>query len=113
MTVNQNPEQIARDTIDRKLIESGFAVQDRKHIVFKESTGIAVRVYPTDVGPADYILFVDRVPVGVIEAKKEDFGEKITTVEGQSYEYAASKLKHLNKDLFRSYMRARGTDQVY
>ncbi|WP_214036341.1 hypothetical protein [Methanospirillum sp.] len=68
MTVNQNPEQIARDTIDRKLIESGFAVQDRKKIDWRVSPGIAVREYPTDVGPADYVLFVDRVPVGVIEA---------------------------------------------
>ena len=98
MTVNQNPEQIARDTIDRKLIESGFAVQDRKKIDWRVSPGIAVREYPTDVGPADYVLFVDRVPVGVIEAKKEDYGEKITTVEGQSYEYATSKLRHLNND---------------
>lgn len=76
MTVNQNPEQIARDTIDRKLIESGFAVQDRKHIDWKVSPGIAVREYPTDALPADYVLFVDRVPVGVIEAKKEEYGEK-------------------------------------
>ncbi|MGV8110316.1 hypothetical protein [Methanospirillum sp.] len=68
MTVNQNPEQIARDTIDRKLIESGFAVQDRKHIDFKESTGIAVREYPTDAMLADYVLFMDRVSVGIIEA---------------------------------------------
>ena len=68
MTVNQNPEQIARDTIDRKLIESGFAVQDRKKIDWRVSPGIAVREYPTDVGPADYVLFVDRVPVGVIES---------------------------------------------
>ena len=49
MTVNQNPEQIARDTIDRKLIESGFAVQDRKKIDWRVSPGIAVREYPTDV----------------------------------------------------------------
>ncbi|HOW04333.1 hypothetical protein [Methanospirillum hungatei] len=68
MTVNQNPEQIARETIDRKLIVSGFAVQDRKHIDWKVFSGIAVSEYPTDALPADYVLFVDQVPVGAIEA---------------------------------------------
>lgn len=74
MAVNQNPKQKARDTIDRKLIESGFAVQDRKHIDWRVSPGNAVKEYPTDVGPADYVLLVDRVPVGVIE-EKEDYGD--------------------------------------
>jgi len=68
MTVNQNPEQIARETIDRKLIVSGFAVQDRKHIDWKVFSGIAVSEYPTDALPADYVLFVDLIPVGANEA---------------------------------------------
>jgi len=38
--------------------------------------GIAVREYQTDVGPADYVLFVDREPIGVIEAKKE-YGQSV------------------------------------
>ena len=33
---------------------------------------------------ADYVLFVDKKAVGVIEAKPEDWGHKITTVEYQS-----------------------------
>ena len=68
MTANQNPEQIARDTIDKKLLQAGWAVQDRKKIDWKVSPGIAVKEYPTDVGPADYVLFIDRVPIGIIEA---------------------------------------------
>ncbi|MDD3573637.1 hypothetical protein [Methanospirillum sp.] len=46
--MNQNPEQTAGDTIDRKLIESGFAVQDHRHTDWKVSPGIVVREYKAD-----------------------------------------------------------------
>jgi type I restriction enzyme, R subunit len=59
-------------------------------------TGQAVREYQTDTGPADYILFVDRKPVGVIEVKTENHGHKITAVEEQTAEYASAKLKWVN-----------------
>ena len=78
--VNQNPEQIVRDKIDEMLKASGWAVQNNKKINFNEGTGQAVREYPTDVGPADYVLFVDKKAVGVIEAKREEVGHKITDV---------------------------------
>jgi type I restriction enzyme, R subunit len=44
------------------------------------------------------MLFVDRKPVGIIEAKKEEEGFHLITVEEQSSEYAASKLKYLEND---------------
>ena len=56
-------------------------------------TGIALREYPTENGPADYVLFVNRTPVGVIEAKREEEGHHLTVVEEQSAAYAAGKLK--------------------
>src|SRR5688572_29380931 len=90
---NQNPEQIARDKIDALLREAGWVVQPAKKIDFSAAVGIAVREYQTDVGPVDYALFVDKKAVGVIEAKPEDWGHKITTVEEQSGGYAAAKLK--------------------
>jgi len=95
-TKNQNPEQIARDQIDAKLIEAGWRVQDKGKIDFNFGQGIAVREYPTDIGPADYVLFVDRRAVGVIEAKPEDWGHKITVVEEQAGGYAAANLKWVN-----------------
>ena len=95
-TPNQNPEQIARDQIDKRLVEAGWIVQDKKAIDFNVGLGIAVREYQTDIGPADYALFVDKKAVGVIEAKPEDWGHKITTVEDQSSGYAAAKLKWIN-----------------
>ena len=75
MSPNQNPEQIARDAIDAKLRSSGWAVQAKDAINFHEAEGQAVREYATDTGPADYVLFVDGKPVGVIEAKKETLGQ--------------------------------------
>lgn len=92
-TENQNPEQKARDTIDEQLRASGWVVQHKKNFDPNAGTGQAVREYPTDTGPADYVLFVDRKPVGVIEAKKETLGQNITTVEDQTGEYASAKLK--------------------
>ena len=94
--VNQTPEQAARDKIDVMLSHTGWVVQDKKKIDFSAGLGIAVREYQTDVGPADYVLFISKKPVGVVEAKPEDWGQKITTVEEQSASYAAAKLKWLN-----------------
>lgn len=96
MTDNQNPEQIARDRIDRQLTSAGWKVRNSNAIDFKAGRGIAVREYQTDVGPADYVLFVDRQAVGVIEAKPEAWGHRITTVEEQSHGYASATLKWVN-----------------
>ncbi|CAI2717521.1 type I restriction endonuclease subunit R [Nitrospina watsonii] len=95
-TLNQNPEQLARDRIDKMLEEAGWKVQHKKKIDFNAGLGVAVREYDTDVGPADYVLFVDRKAVGVIEAKKEELAQNITTVEEQSEDYASAKLKWVN-----------------
>ena len=78
------------------LEEAGWKVQDNKKIDFNAGPGIAVREYQTDAGTADYALFVDRRAAGVIEAKPEHWGHKITTVEDQSASYAAAKLKWVN-----------------
>ncbi len=59
------PEQLARENIDGLLQAVGWLVQDYQHL----SLGVAGREYPTNSGPADYILFVDRQAVGVVEAK--------------------------------------------
>ena len=87
------PEQLARQQIDAQLIASGWIVQDKKSLNFNAGPGIAVREYQTDVGPADYVLFVDKKAVGVIEAKKQEVGQNITVVEDQTAGYANAKLK--------------------
>ncbi len=90
---NRNPEQKVRDTIDRMLRDCGWVVQSKDTIDFSAGPGIAIREYQTDVGPADYVLFVDRRPVGIIEAKREEDAQNITRVEEQSSEYAHARLK--------------------
>ena len=87
------PEQKARKVIDEKLIASGWIVQDVKKLNPNAAVGVAVREFPTDTGPVDYALFVNGTPVGVVEAKKSEEGENITTVEGQSSRYANSTFK--------------------
>jgi type I restriction enzyme R subunit len=90
---NQNPEQVARDAIDAQLRAAGWDVQSKTAINFHAGEGQAVREYSTATGPADYVLFVDGKPVGVVEAKKETLGQNITAVEDQTAEYSTSKLK--------------------
>ena len=94
---NQTPEQEARDKIDAMLGQAGWKVQSKRRIDLGSGLGIAVREYQTDIGPADYVLFVNKKPVGVVEAKSENWGHNITTVEEQSGSYASAKLKWLNK----------------
>ena len=101
---NQNPEQLARDEIDKQLIACGWVIQKRDHINFNACLGIAVTEYLTEVGPADYILFVDKKPVGVIEAKRAEEAVHLTMHEDQSEGYASAKLKYLNNEkLFVAY----------
>ena len=61
---DRTPEQRARAAIDAKLEQAGWRVQSMTKIDFGAGTGVAVREYPTDVGPADYVLFIDSRAVG-------------------------------------------------
>ncbi len=85
------PEAVARESIDQKLALAGWAIQDMKKLNLGAAMGVAVREYPTDTGPADYLLFVNREPVGVIEAKPDN--TILTFVESQTERYAHSNLK--------------------
>jgi type I restriction enzyme R subunit len=96
MAENQNPEQKARDNIDALLKQAGWVVQHTRKIDLNAGLGQAVREYPTDTGPADYVLFVDKKAVGVIEAKREEEGQRLTAHGGQTADYAAAKLKWVN-----------------
>lgn len=96
MTSNQTPEQLARDQIDRLLVASGWVIQNKKQINLAAGLGVAVREYSTEVGPADYVLFVHQRPIGIIEAKKEEEGVRLSAHESQVEEYAQAKLKRID-----------------
>ena len=81
-------EQRARILIDRQLADAGWFVQDRKDVNLFAGPGVAVRevVMKPGHGRADYLLYVDRRAVGVIEAKPQ--GTTLSGVEWQSAMYA-------------------------
>jgi type I restriction enzyme R subunit len=66
------PEEKARQQIDQLLENAGWKVQDYRDLNLGASLGVAVREFPPKSGPTDYLLFVDRKPVGVLEAKPEE-----------------------------------------
>jgi type I restriction enzyme, R subunit len=66
-------EDMARIEIDRLLELAGWNVQDYGSESLGASLGVAVREFQLKTGAADYLLFVDRKVVGIIEAKKVGF----------------------------------------
>lgn len=91
------PEEKAWQQIDQKLEQAGWVIQDMKQLNLGAAVGFAVREFPTDTdtdtGPADYVLFVNRSTVGVIEVKKDSAGENLTVTESQTERYAIATLK--------------------
>ena len=81
-------EARARVLIDRQLEAAGWSVQDGKDLNLFAGSGIAVReaVMAKGHGRADYLLYVDKKVVGVIEAKP--VGTTLSGVEWQSAMYA-------------------------
>ena len=79
------PEEKARQNIDRLLTAAGWVIQDREQMNLGELPGVAVREYPMSPGPTDYLLFVERRAVGVIEAKPE--GTTLSGVSEQTGKY--------------------------
>jgi len=79
------PEEKARQVIDKRLEEAGWVVQNFEELNLGASLGVVVREFPLKSGFADYLLFVDRRPVGVIEAKP--FGTTLSGVADQSKKY--------------------------
>ncbi len=93
-----SPEEKARIAIDQKLAQSGWIIQDMQQLNLAAGLGVAVREFPTRTGEVDYALFIDGIPVGVVEAKRSESGENITTVEGQSARYANSSFKWVTQE---------------
>ena len=84
----KTPEASAREQIDARLVDAGWLVQDMDQVNLVAGRGVAVREFPLSSGHgfADYLLYVDRRAVGVIEAKK--VGETLTSFETQEEKYS-------------------------
>ena len=87
MTVEEKKlaEAEARELIDDLLSSAGWSVQDYQNEDFSASLGIAVREFQLKTGAADYLLFINRKVVGVIEAKP--IGHTLGGVDVQSEKY--------------------------
>ena len=86
--MSEKPEAKARRKIDRLLDAAGWKVQDYKHLNLAARRGVAVTEFPLKHGFADYLLFIDRKVVGVVEAKPE--GTTLSGVAEQSDDYLRS-----------------------
>jgi len=82
------PEDEARQIIDNLLESAGWKLQDIRELNLGASLGVAVRYFPLKGGEADYLLFVNRKAVGVVEAKP--LGTTLSGVAEQSEKYLAS-----------------------
>jgi type I restriction enzyme R subunit len=79
------PEDAARVKIDGLLEAAGWIVQNYKELNLGSGLGVVVRDFPLKTGFADYMLFVDRKAVGVVEAKPE--GTTLSGVSEQTEKY--------------------------
>jgi type I restriction enzyme, R subunit len=100
--MSQKREDKARKTIDQLLTAAAWTIQDTNEANVAASRGVAIREFPLKPGYgfADYMLYVDGVPAGVIEAKKE--GETLSGYEIQTEKYSVglpAELKPYRKPL--------------
>src|SRR6476646_546963 len=83
-----DPEQMAREDIDRQLCLAGWVVQDRAALNLTAGAGVAIReVSIPGAGEADYLLVAGGKAVGIVEAKKR--GDTLTGVEVRTRVYAS------------------------
>lgn len=95
-----NPEAQARETIDALLAAAGWVVQDPDRLNLGAGPGVAVREFQLTTGAADYLLFVGRKAVGVVEAKPA--GTTLSGVADQSAKYLtglADRVPHVQLPL--------------
>lgn len=52
------PEEKARLSIDKRLIQSGWVIQDMDGLNLSAGLGVAVREFPTSTGKVDYALLL-------------------------------------------------------
>src|SRR5258706_15651735 len=87
------PKNEARANTARQLEAAGWLVQDHKQMNLTAGSAIAVREFPLDTGPVDYLLYAGGKVIGLVEAKPE--GHTLKGVEIQSRKYTLGVPAHL------------------
>ncbi len=83
-------EADTRKLIDEQLREVGWTV-DSVALTYKKGArpekgkNLAIAEWPTDSGPADYILFVGLVPVAAVEAKRKNIDVSAALQQAKRY----------------------------
>lgn len=90
-----DPEaQVRQEKIDPMLKEAGWTLQRFANINLAASNEIAVAEVQTKTGKeVDYALFLDGVPVGIIEVKAGKYSDDLNKAEDQNDNYIAQGLK--------------------
>lgn len=83
-------EADTRRLIDRQLIEAGWEADTQKLAYTKgarpqKGKNLAIAEWPTENGPADYVLFAGLQPVAVVEAKRKSKDVAATIEQSKRY----------------------------
>jgi len=97
------PESLARENIDKQLTTCGWTVQSRTEMNLYAGRGVAVHEFSLETGEADYLLFVDRKAVGVVEAKPE--GVTLSRVADQPAKYSVGLPNNIPHVIFNNIRR--------
>lgn len=88
---SESERRTRKDRIDPKLRSSGWRVNafDPAHDLGSQHQ-CAIEEYETDNGPADYALCIDRVLMGIVEAKRLTLGPQNVLTQAERYSRGAA-----------------------
>jgi len=91
---NQTPEEKARDNIDKMLTSAGWVVQPKKKWTCQRQEEWPLENIRQTSGLLIMCCLWTKKPVGIIEAKRVEEGEKITVTRRPVGLYAKATLKY-------------------
>jgi type I restriction enzyme R subunit len=83
-------EAATRQLIDAQLFQAGWEA-DSVHLRYSNGTrpergrNLAIAEWPTESGPADYVLFIGLTPIAVVEAKRKNVDVSAALVQAKRY----------------------------
>ena len=83
-------ENATRQLIDQQLRDAGWEADSAtlryaNGVRPQKNRNLAIAEWPTESGPADYVLFIGLVPIAVVEAKRKNKNVKSAIVQAQRY----------------------------
>ncbi len=83
-------ENATREIIDQHLRDAGWEADSAtlryaNGVRPQKNRNLAIAEWPTESGPADYVLFIGLMPIAVVEAKRRNKNVKSAIVQAQRY----------------------------